>query len=88
MHAPCAQHPFGHDVPSHTQVLATQRWPTAHAAPPPQRHTPAAEQLSERMSHATQVDPASPQLPGVRARQVLPLQQPLGHDIESQTQAP
>jgi hypothetical protein len=87
-HAPLAQHPLGHDVPSHTQVLATQRWPAAQATPLPHRQVPVAEQLSDRMSHATQVDPASPQLPGARARQVAPLQQPLGHDIESHTHAP
>ena len=84
--APCAQQPVGQEVPSHTQVLATHRWPTAHAAPLPHRQVPVAEQLSERMSHATQVAPASPQLPGARARQVAPLQQPLGHDVPSHTQ--
>lgn len=84
-HRPCAQQPVGQEVPSHTQVLATQRWPTAHAAPLPHRQLPVAEQLSERASQAAQVAPPVPQLPSERVRQVLPLQQPLGHEVASQT---
>ena len=86
MQAPPVQQPVGHEVPSHTQVLARQRWPTAQAAPPPHRQAPADEQLSERASHEAQVAPAVPQLVRVRVRQVLPLQQPLGHEVPSHTQ--
>jgi hypothetical protein len=45
---PPEQHPFGHEVPSHTQVLPMQRCPGAQATSAPHRHTPAAEQLSAR----------------------------------------
>ena len=87
-HIPCAQQPLGQEVPSHTQVLATQRWPTVQAPPLPQRQVPVAEQLSERASQATQVAPAVPQLPSARVRQVVPLQHPLGQEVASQTQLP
>jgi hypothetical protein len=86
-HAPCEQQPPGHDVPSQTQVLATQRWPAAQVSPLPQRQLPVDEQLSDRASHVTQVDPALPQALAARAAQVVPLQQPLGHDVASHTQA-
>ena len=85
-HIPCAQHPLGQDVPSHTQVLARQRCPTAQTAPLPQRQPPVAEQLSERASQAKQVAPAVPQLASERVTQVVPLQQPLGHEVASHTQ--
>jgi hypothetical protein len=87
-HMPCAQHPLGQEVPSHTQVLATQRWPTPQAPPLPHRQVPAAEQLSERASQATQVAPAVPQVPSARVTQVVPLQHPLGQEVMSQTQLP
>jgi len=87
--APAAQQPDGHEVPSQTQVLATQRWPSAHApAALPHRHVPVAEQLSERASQATQVEPALPHADSDRVEQVVPAQQPLGHDVASQVQSP
>ena len=86
-HAPCAQQPDGHEVPSHTQVLATQRWPSVHAAPLPHRHAPLAEQLSERASQATQVEPALPHADSDRVEQAVPAQQPLGHDVLSHVQS-
>jgi len=85
---PFEQHPVGHDVPSHTQVLPMQRWPGAQAAAPPQRQVPADEQLSARSSQVTHVDPASPQVASERVSQVFPWQQPLGHDVLSQVQRP
>jgi hypothetical protein len=86
--APCAQQPVGHDVPSQTQVLAMQRWPSAQAPALPQRQPPADEQLSERASQATQVEPALPQVVVERVEQVVPLQQPLGHDVASHWHRP
>ncbi len=87
-HTPAEQQPLAHDVPSHTQVLAAQRCPGAQPSPVPQRQTPAAEQLSERASHATQLDPALPQLATERVEQTLPLQHPPGQDVPSQVQSP
>ena len=54
----------------------------------PQRQTPVAEQLSDRASQATQLDPAMPQLAIERVEQIAPLQQPPGHDVPSQTHSP
>jgi hypothetical protein len=85
---PCAQQPVGHEVPSQTQVLPMQRWPTAHAGPPPQRQPPPDEQLSARRSQAVQVEPASPHVASDRVSQVVPSQQPLGHEVASQTHRP
>jgi hypothetical protein len=86
--APSAQQPVAHDVLSQTQVLATQRWPGEQASPLPQRQLPDDEQLSERASHATQVEPALPQVVVERVWQVAPVQQPLGHDVASHRQRP
>jgi hypothetical protein len=87
-HVPAAQQPPGHDVPSHTQVLARQRWPGAQAAPLPQRQAPAAEQLSDRASHDAQVAPAFPQVETDRATHTEPWQQPLGQETASHTHSP
>jgi hypothetical protein len=87
-HAPPEQQPLGQDVPSQTQVLATQRCPGVQVAPAPQRQVPVAEQLSERASQATQLDPALPQAATERVEQIAPLQQPPGQDVASQTQSP
>ena len=87
-HAPAEQHPVGHEVLSHTHVLATQRCPGAQLAPLPQRQVPVAEQLSERASHATQLAPALPQVATERVEQIVPLQQPPGQDVPSQVHRP
>ncbi len=87
-HTPAEQHPLGHDVPSQTQVLPTQRCPGAHVAPVPHRQSPVAEQLSARASQAMQLEPALPQAETERLEQVVPLQQPLGHEVPSQMQRP
>src|SRR5207253_1586591 len=75
-HTPAEQQPLGHDVPSQTQVLPTQRCPGVQMAPVPQRQVPVAEQLSERASQATQLDPALPQVAIERVEQIAPLQHP------------
>ena len=83
------QHPPGHDVASHTQTPCAQCRPALHGAPVPQRHAPVPEQSSVRTgSHATQLAPANPQVESERSSQVCPLQQPLGHEVASQTQNP
>jgi len=83
-----AQQPEGHEVPSHTQAPATQRAPSAQGAPVPHWHTPAGVQRLEVCPHLMQALPAAPQVPTARGRQVLPAQQPSGHDVASHTQAP
>lgn len=83
------QQPVGHDVASHTQAPAPlQRWPAAHGAPPPHRHWPLGQALAVE-PQGTQTSPFEPQAPALfPARQLLALQQPEGHDVESQTQLP
>jgi hypothetical protein len=54
-----AQQPPGHDVPSHTQAPAAQRWPAAHALPVPHLQTPP-EQLSAVPAHGAQRAPPVP----------------------------
>lgn len=67
------------EVELHTQLPPTHCWPDWQAGPAPQLHAPLAEQLSARIgSHATQVDPAGPQLVTDRVWQAPPEQQPLG----------
>lgn len=83
-----AQQPSAHEVPSHTQVLPMQRWPSAQAGPVPQRQAPLAEQLSLRASQMAQVDPASPQVASERVAHTTPWQHPLGHEVASQMHRP
>jgi hypothetical protein len=82
------QHPSAHEVPSHTQVLPMQRWPSEQAGPVPHRQLPLAEQLSLRASHTAQVDPASPQVASERVAHTAPWQQPLGQEVASQMHRP
>jgi hypothetical protein len=86
--APPEQQPVAHDVPSHTQVLATHRCPGVQASTPPQRQVPPEEQLSERSSQTAQVEPAAPQVASERVSHRLPRQQPLGQDVASQVHRP
>jgi hypothetical protein len=84
-----SQQPFGHDVASHAQTPATQCSPALHGPPVPQWQTPVDEQLSEATaSQLTQVDPAAPHIASDRALHVDPAQQPLGHEVASQTHRP
>jgi hypothetical protein len=86
-----SQQPLAHEVASHTHAPPTQCWPTAHGAPVPHAQVPPA-QVSERTeSHATHAEPVAPltpHWPTVATWQTPLTQQPLGHDVESQTQLP
>jgi hypothetical protein len=65
------QHPFGHDVASHAHVWVAD----AHSWP---------------VRHAVHFEPPVPQTALVSlayGTQAFPLQQPLAHDVESQTHA-
>jgi hypothetical protein len=84
------QQPRGQEVASQTQLPAKQRWPSRHAEPKPQLHAPL-EQPSAWAPQLTQAAPPEPQDVMVCApngTQVLPLQQPDGHDEALQTQLP
>jgi hypothetical protein len=82
------QHPFGHEVPSHTHAPPTQRWPTEQGAPPPHWQLPVAEHRSAVIPQLVHAPPFAPQLPTACALQVVPEQHPVGHDVPSHTQLP
>ncbi len=78
------------EVESHTQLPDWQRWPAAQAASLPQRQLPLT-QLSATVDDALQLvhaPPLVPHVPAAAALQVLPEQQPLGHEVASHTHAP
>ena len=84
-----AQQPLGHEVASQTQLPPRHRWPAPQAGPAPQAHEPAAVQLSAVDGlQVVQAPPPVPQRASVAETQVVPSQQPLGHEVGSQTQAP
>jgi hypothetical protein len=87
-HCPPLQQPVGHDVASHTQAPATQRWPASHARCVPQAQVPLRHASLRVGSQARQVLPPVPQLPAAEARQVALSQQPVGHEVASHTQLP
>jgi hypothetical protein len=82
------QHPPGHEVPSQTHAPPTQRAPLGHAAPVPHTQAPPAEQASAVRSQRTHAPPDLPHAVSEAGRQVDPAQQPVGHDVASQTQLP
>ncbi len=72
LQTPAAQHPLGHEVASHWHLPATQRWPAAQAAPVPQVHAPAVEQVSATFaSHVAHAAPAAPQVVSERVTQAF-----------------
>lgn len=81
------QHPVGHEVASHTHWFPLQRWPAPQVAPLPQPHTPLGSQRSAFCaSQVTQAPPSTPHEVELGVGlQVVPMQQPVGHDDESHT---
>lgn len=78
-----------HDVPSHTHAPPTQCWPAPHASPLPQRHAPPLQVSARTGSHAAHDAPAVPHALVVgTALQLVPAQQPVGHEVASHTQRP
>ncbi len=83
------QHPLGHEVGSHTHAPLAQRCPGAHDAPEPHMHCPPVQLSASEGSQATHAFPPTPQLAGVGGEmQVVPEQQPLGHEAASHTHDP
>jgi hypothetical protein len=88
-HAPAAQQPFGHDVPSQTHAPEAQCWPSAQAPPMvPHAQTPVDRQRSAVIPQVVQVPPLDPQLVTAGAWQVVPAQQPPRQETLSHTQLP
>ena len=81
------QHPDGHDVESQTHVIPRQRWPAPHGKPAPHLQAPLVHLSEDVELQATQLMPLTPQAVNAEGvLQVLPLQQPSEHEVESHTQ--
>jgi hypothetical protein len=81
----CEQHPLGQDVASQVQTPSAQCRPAAHGAFVPHRQVPLASHVSAEIAlQLTQVAPAAPHATSERVSQVLPLQQPPGHEAALQ----
>lgn len=88
LHDVAVQQPV-HSAGSHAHVPAVHRSPTPQGAPVPQPQVPLVRQLSEWVSHVPQVLPLGPHaVVLLLVTQVLPWQQPLGHEVALQTHAP
>lgn len=89
LHEVPLQQPLVHEDALHAQAPPTHCWPDTQAAPPPHEHEPAELHWSARVAlHAVQLEPFAPHSPRLGDVHVVPLQQPLPHDVESQTHAP
>ncbi len=86
-HTSPTQHPL-QEMPSHTQLPATQRWPAAHEAPPPQLQRPLVHPSDALGSHEAQAPPIAPQLVAAIAAHTSPSQQPDVQEVASQAQRP
>jgi hypothetical protein len=82
------QQPFGHELALHTHAPPTHRWPAAHAALDPHAHAPFLHESAVLGSQATHAAPPVPHAPLEGVVHVLPLQQPLGHEVALHTHAP
>ena len=71
-----------------TQAPPEQIFPPVQTAPPPQVQAPEAEQPSAVAPQLAQVAPAVAQAATVRAVQVVPVQQPDGHEVALHTHEP
>lgn len=85
-----AQHPVLHDVASQTHLSLTQCWPVAHAGPVPHVQAPAVQALAFVGSQVVQAAPFVPHVAVDAAgeMQVVPSQQPVGHEAASHTHDP
>ena len=82
------QHPVGQEVPSQTQAALTQRLPSGHIGPVPQRQLPADVHRSALIPQSRHTPPGPPHELGPCCRQTFPSQQPLGQEVASQMQLP
>jgi hypothetical protein len=72
-----------------TQAPPTHCWPPPQAGLAPHLQAPAAQVSAVFESHIAQTEPPVPHMPSDGVfMQVSPEQQPLAHDVASQTQAP
>jgi hypothetical protein len=82
------QHPVGHDAESHTHLPPEHTCPLPQAVAPPQVQLPVAEQPSPVVPQLVQLPPPVPHAIDEGVVQVLFWQQPVGHEVASQTHLP
>jgi len=82
------QHPLGQEVASQTQAPPRHRWPAPQGEAAPHLQAPFAQVSALVASQEEQAPPPIPQVAREGALQVVPAQQPAGHDVASHTQAP
>lgn len=88
MHVDPEQQPPGHDVPLHTQEPLTHTWPDPHRGLLPHWQVPPTHPSESEGEQVLHEPPPVPHAPVDCGSQTLPLQQPLGHEVELQTQLP
>lgn len=88
LHTEPEQHPVPQVVPSQTQPPETQRVPRPHAGPVPHLQAPPAHASALNVLQAAQAVPGAAQLVSDWPVQVVPAQQPVAHEVASQTHAP
>ena len=80
------QQPVAHEVASQMHWLLKQREPVPQAAPVPQRHAPPPQLFAVVVSQVMHMEPLPPHWVGETAvMHVVPAQQPVGHEVASQT---
>ncbi len=82
------QQPVGQDAASQMHLPPEHTWPLPHAAPPPQVQLPLVEQPSPVVPQLAHVAPFVPHAIADGVVHVVPEQQPVGQDAESQTHFP
>ena len=85
------QHPVRQVAAVHagaTQLPLTHCWPPPQAGPVPHLQLPAEQLSAVLVSHIAQMPPAVPHCATEGELQVSPAQQPVVHEVASQTQAP
>lgn len=86
-----SQQPVGHDAASQTHTPETHCCPAPHAAPVPQAQPPLVQRsavIVEQALHAAPPPPHTAAVSDENGTQVLPRQQPPGHEVALQTHAP
>jgi len=81
-----SQHPLGHEASSHVHTdPVPQAWPVPQGAAVPHWQAPDDVHVSAPTPQSTHVEPAAPHVEADRVSHMAPVQQPLGHDVASQT---
>jgi hypothetical protein len=83
------QHPVGHDAALQTHWPPTHAWPPPHARPDPHEHEPPLQPSDTAVEHCMHWAPPEPHSDAVTdVTQVVPLQQPVGHESALHTHEP